>query len=48
VITIVIDAAAVPEKALDPNYGGGGTSSGGGFNAKVEDWANTEEAEITI
>lgn len=48
VITIVVDAGAVPEKALDPNYGGGGTSSGGGFNAKVEDWANTEEAEITI
>lgn len=48
IITIIVDASTIPEKALDPNYGGGGSTSGGGFNAKVEDWANTEEAEITI
>lgn len=46
VITVIYDAGKIPDEILnrkeDPN------TSGGGFNAKVEDWANTEEAEITI
>jgi len=45
VITIVIDVNSIPDKAFDDH---GGSTGGGGFNASVEDWANTEEAEIVI
>lgn len=46
VITIYYDAGKIPESVL--NKKNDPSTSGGGFNAKVEDWANTEEAEITI
>lgn len=44
VITIYVDAAEVPEELLDqrPQEGGGG------FNAKVDDWSNEVNAEVTI
>lgn len=45
VITIVVDAADIPEEIInikpDP-------TTGGGFNAKVEDWEKEYNAEITI
>ncbi len=45
VITIYIDAAAeIPQKEIDRHP----QSTGGGFNANVEDWANEVNAEITI
>ena len=44
VITIILDGGAVPEKYLEPVPQPGG----GGFNAKVEDWQNEVEAEVTI
>lgn len=46
VITIYYDAGKIPDEIL--NKKNDPSTSGGGFNAKVEDWANTEEAEITI
>ena len=44
VITIYIDANDIPQEALDQKP----QSSGGGFDAKVEDWANEINAEVTI
>ena len=44
VITIYIDAAEVPQEVIDQRP----QSTGGGFNANVEDWANEENVEITI
>lgn len=44
VITIYIDAAEIPQEIIDQRP----QSTGGGFNANVEDWANEVNAEITI
>ncbi len=44
VITIILDGGAIPKKELEPKPQPGG----GGFNAKVEDWQNEVEAEVTI
>ena len=44
VITIYIDASTIPQELLDKQP----TTSGGGFNATVEDWSNEVEAEVTI
>lgn len=44
VITIYIDAADIPQDVIDQRP----QSTGGGFNANVEDWANEVNAEITI
>ena len=44
VITIYYDANEVPQEVVDEHR----QSTGGGFNANVEDWANEINAEITI
>ena len=44
VITIILDGGAVPKKNLEPKP----ETGGGGFNAKVQDWENEIEAEVTI
>ena len=44
VITIYIDANEIPQEVIDQRP----QSTGGGFNANVEDWANEYNAEITI
>ena len=44
VITIYIDAADVPQEIIDQRP----QTTGGGFNANVEDWNNEFNAEITI
>ena len=44
VITIILDGGAIPPGALEPKE----PTGGGGFNAKVEDWQNEVEAEVTI
>lgn len=44
VITIYIDANEIPAEELDKKQ----QTTGGGFNASVEDWANEQHAEITI
>lgn len=44
VITIYIDANDVPQEDIDKKP----QSTGGGFNASVEDWANEVNAEVTI
>ncbi len=44
VITIYYDANEVPQEVVDQRQ----QSTGGGFNANVEDWANEINAEITI
>ena len=44
VITIYYDANNIPQEAIDQKQ----QTSGGGFNASVEDWANEINAEITI
>ena len=44
VITIYIDAADVPQEIIDQRP----QTTGGGFNANVEDWNNEINAEITI
>ena len=44
VITIYIDASNIPQELLDKQP----TTSGGGFNATVEDWSNEVNAEVTI
>jgi hypothetical protein len=44
VITIYIDAAEIPQDVIDQHP----QSTGGGFNANVEDWANEVNAEVTI
>ena len=44
VITIYYDANEVPQEVIDQHP----QSTGGGFNANVEDWANEINAEITI
>ena len=44
VITIYYDANEVPQEVVDQHP----QSTGGGFNANVEDWANEINAEITI
>ena len=44
VITIYIDASTIPQELLDKQP----TTSGGGFNATVEDWSNEVNAEVTI
>ena len=44
VITIYIDAADVPQEVIDQRP----QTTGGGFNANVEDWNNEINAEITI
>ena len=44
VITIYIDANEIPQDVIDQRP----QSTGGGFNANVEDWANEINAEITI
>lgn len=44
VITIYFDANDVPQEVLDYRP----QSTGGGFNASVEDWANEVNAEVTI
>ena len=44
VITIYYDANEVPQEVIDQHR----QSTGGGFNANVEDWANEINAEITI
>ena len=44
VITIYYDANNIPQEAIDQKQ----QTTGGGFNASVEDWANEVNAEITI
>ncbi len=44
VITIYIDASEIPQEVIDQRP----QSTGGGFNANVEDWANEVNAEVTI
>lgn len=44
VITIYIDANEIPAEELDKKQ----QTTGGGFNASVEDWANVIDAEVTI
>ena len=44
VITIYIDANEIPQEVIDQRP----QSTGGGFNASVEDWANEHKAEVTI
>lgn len=44
VITIYIDANDVPQDLLDKKQ----QTTGGGFNASVEDWSNEVNAEVTI
>ena len=44
VITVYIDAAQVPQEEKDKHP----QSTGGGFNANVENWANEVNAEVTI
>ena len=44
IITIILDGGAIPKQYLEPHQ----PTSGGGFNAKVEDWQNEVEAEVTI
>ena len=44
VITIYYDANEVPQEVIDQHP----QSTGGGFNANVEDWANEVNTEITI
>jgi hypothetical protein len=44
VITIYIDGSDVPQEVIDQRP----QTTGGGFNAKVEDWANEINAEVTI
>lgn len=44
VITIYIDANDIPAEELDKKQ----QTTGGGFNASVEDWANVIDAEVTI
>ena len=44
VITIYIDANEIPAEELDKKQ----QTTGGGFNASVEDWANEINAEVTI
>lgn len=44
VITIYIDANEIPAEELDKKQ----QTTGGGFNASVEDWENEQHAEITI
>lgn len=43
VITLVIDAAAIPDSII-----GGKPQPGGGFDASVDDWENEIESDITI
>ena len=44
VITIYIDGSEIPQDVIDQRP----QSTGGGFNANVEDWANEVNAELTI
>ena len=44
VITIYIDANEIPTEVIDQKP----QNNGGGFDAKVEDWANEVNAEVTI
>jgi len=44
VITIYIDGSEIPQEVIDQRP----QSTGGGFNANVEDWTNEINAEITI
>ncbi|MBR4593212.1 MAG: DUF5119 domain-containing protein [Bacteroidaceae bacterium] len=44
VITITVDASQIPQELLDKQQ----TTTGGGFNATVEDWSNEVNAEVTI
>lgn len=44
VITIYFDANEIPQEVIDQRP----QSTGGGFNASVEDWANEVNAEVTI
>ncbi len=45
VITVVIDAA---QEISASDLNGGSGSKGGGFSADVNDWGNSQDAEITI
>lgn len=44
IITIYIDANEIPQDVIDQKP----QNNGGGFDAKVEDWANEVNAEVTI
>ena len=44
VITIYIDANEIPAEELDKKQ----QTTGGGFNASVEDWENEQHVEFTI
>ena len=44
IITIYIDANDIPQDVIDQKP----QNNGGGFDAKVEDWANEVNAEVTI
>ena len=44
VITVTIDATQIPQDLLDKQP----TTTGGGFNASVEDWTDEVNAEVTI
>ena len=44
VITVLIDASQIPKSAIDPDIPPGG----GGFGAKVKDWGDEVNSEVTI
>jgi hypothetical protein len=44
VITLYIDGNDVPQDLLDQRQ----QTTGGGFNASVENWSNEVNAEVTI
>jgi hypothetical protein len=43
VVTVVIDAAAIPDSII-----GAKPQTGGGFDASVDNWQNEIESDITI
>ncbi len=44
IITVYVDAGQIPDEIINQKP----QSSGGGFNANVQDWANEINAEVTI
>lgn len=44
VITVYVDAGQIPDEIINKQQ----QSTGGGFNASVQDWANEFNAEVTI
>lgn len=44
IITVYVDAGQIPDEIINKQQ----QSTGGGFNANVQDWANEVNAEVTI